>query len=145
MFSACLWQSTLTVFRVALVQITFSMRKGENLVRVTPSKDSITMNLGKFAALFRLVSFSYLFEDAIYAVYFLLALHSATHHRVQLMLGIKQEGNPFTLIEMGICNHYIWVEGKFLNRCQFQVVSTGMIPILSTELTCSHHLLDSNR
>ena len=57
MFSACLLLSTLsrkllflvflTFFSVALVEITFSMRKGENLVRQTSTKDSITMNLEK--------------------------------------------------------------------------------------------------
>ena len=59
MLSTCLQLSTstskflflifLTVFGIALVEITFSMRKGKNL---TSSKDSITMNLGKSAALF---------------------------------------------------------------------------------------------
>ena len=85
MFSACLRLSTsisklpcfvfLTVFGLALVDMTFSIRKGENLARHTSSKDSITMNRGKSAASFsesdserfRLV---FLFEDAIYAVYF---------------------------------------------------------------------------
>ena len=62
MLSACLQLSTLTskfpflvfltVFRVALVEITFSVRKGENLACQTSSKDSITMNLGKSAASF---------------------------------------------------------------------------------------------
>ena len=40
-----------TVFRVALVEMTFSLRKDENLARLTFSKDTITMNLGKSAAL----------------------------------------------------------------------------------------------
>ena len=62
MFSAYLRLSTstsklpflvfLTVFGVALVEITFSIRKGENLARQTSLKDSITMNLGKSAASF---------------------------------------------------------------------------------------------
>ena len=116
MFSACLRLSTstsklpflvfLTVFGLALVDITFSIRKGENLAWHTSSKDSITMNLGKSAASFsesdserfRLV---FLFEDAIYAVYFLLALRSSTHHGVQHVLGINQGGNPFALVETG--------------------------------------------
>ena len=80
------------------------MGKGENLAGQTSSKDSITMNLGKSA-----VSFSeseefrldFLFEDAIYAVYFSLALRSTTHHGVQLVLGMNQEGNPFSLVETG--------------------------------------------
>ena len=108
MFSACLRLSTstsklpflvfLTVFGLALIDITVSIRKGENLARHTSSKDSITMNLGKYAALFRLV---FLFEDAIYAVCFSLALRSSTHHGVQLVLGINQGGNPFALVETG--------------------------------------------
>ena len=54
-FSACFQLSTstsklpflvcLTVFGLALVDITCSMRKGEILSRQTSSKDSITMNL----------------------------------------------------------------------------------------------------
>ena len=62
MFSACLRLSTstsklpflvfLTVFGLALIDITFSIRKGESLARHTSSKDSITMNLWKSAVLF---------------------------------------------------------------------------------------------
>ena len=105
MLSACLRLSTstsklpffvfLTVFGVALVEITFSMRKGENLVRPTSSKDSITMNLGKSIASFSesdsdRFHLVFLFEDTIDAVYFLLALHSTTHLGVQLVLGMNQ-------------------------------------------------------
>ena len=59
--SACLRLSTstsklpflvLTFFGLALVDVTFSIRKGENLARHTSSKNSITMNLGKSAASF---------------------------------------------------------------------------------------------
>ena len=60
MLSACLRLSTSTskflfmffwtFFAVALVDITFSIRKGENLSRQASSKDLMTMNLGKFAA-----------------------------------------------------------------------------------------------
>ena len=42
----------LTVFGIALVEITFSMRKCENLAWLTSSKDSITMNLGMSAGSF---------------------------------------------------------------------------------------------
>ena len=62
MFSACLQLSTstsklpfldfLTVFGLALVEITFSMSKDENLAKQTSSKDSITMILEKSAASF---------------------------------------------------------------------------------------------
>ena len=116
MFSACLRLSTstsklpflifLTVFGLALVDITFSIRKGENLARHTPSKDSITMNLGKSAASFsesdsQRFRLGFLFEDAISAVYFSLTLRSSTHHGIQLVLGINQGGNPFALVETG--------------------------------------------
>ena len=82
------------------------MRKGENLARHTPSKDSITMNLGKSAASFsesdsERCRLDFLFEDAIYAEYFSLALRSTTNHRVQLVLGMNQVGNPFALVETG--------------------------------------------
>ena len=139
-----------TVFWVSLVEITFSMRKGVNLAWKTSSKNSITMNLGKSAASFsesdsdrfRLVL---LFEDAIYAVYFSLALRSTPHHGVQLVLGMNQGGNPFALVETRIPDQYVQVEGRFLNRCQFQVLSTGQNPIFSTQLTLSHRLLAPKR
>ena len=116
MFSACPRLSTstskltflvfLTFFGLALVDITFSIRKGENLARHTPSKDSITMNLGKSTASFsesdsERFCLVFLFEDTIYAVYFSLALRSSTHHGVQLVLWINQGSNPFALVETG--------------------------------------------
>ena len=83
------------------------MRKGENLARQTSSKDSITMNLGKSAASFSdsdsvWFRLDFFVEDAIYAVYFSLALRSTTHHGVQLVLGMNRGGNPFALVETGI-------------------------------------------
>ena len=149
MFSVCLWVYPsasklpflvfLTVFGLAIVEITFSMRKGENLIRQTSSKDSITMNLGKSTASFSesdSVRFllDFLFEDVIYAEYFSLALLSTIYHEVQLVLGMNQRGNPFALVETVICNHYIRVEGRFPSRCQSQV-----------QLTFSHRLLAPNR
>ena len=116
MFSAYLRLSTstsklpflvfFTVFGLALLVITFSMRKGENLAWQTSSKDSITINLGKSAASFSESDsegfrLDFLFEDAIYIVYFSLALRSTTHHRVHLVLGMSQVGNPFALVETG--------------------------------------------
>ena len=106
MFSVCLRLSTstsklpflvfLTVFGLALVDVTFSMRKGENLARQTSSKNSISMNPGKSTDSFfefdsERFRLDFLFEDAIYAAYFSLALLSTTHHRVQLVLGMNQE------------------------------------------------------
>ena len=81
----------------------------ENLARQTSSKDSITMNLRKSATSFSesdKFRLDFLFEDAIYAVYFSLALHITTYHRVQLVLGMNQGGDPFTLVEMGIHCQY---------------------------------------
>ena len=143
MFSACLRLSTstskltflvfLTVFGLALVDITFSMTKGENLAKQASSRDSVTMNLEKSAAesdseRFRL---DFLFEDAIYAVYFSLALRSTNHHGVQFVLGMNQGGNPFALVETGVRDLYTRVEGRLSSSCQFQVLSTGQIPILN--------------
>ena len=116
MFSACFRLSTstsklpffvfLTVFGLALVDITFSLRKGENLTRHTSSKDSITMNLRKSAPSFsesdsERFRFDFLFEDAIYAVCFSVALCSSILLGVQLVLGMNQGGNPFALDETG--------------------------------------------
>ena len=76
------------------MDITFSMRKGENLARQTSTKDSVTMNLEKSAASFcksdldRLFVLFFSFEDTISDVYFLLALCSTTHHGVQHVLGL---------------------------------------------------------
>ena len=79
------------------------MRKGENLARQTPSKDSITMNLGKSAASFSESDsdrfyFVFLFEDTISDVYFLPALCSTTHHGVQLVLGMYQGGKHIRFV-----------------------------------------------
>ena len=159
MFSACLRRSTstsklqfpvfLTIFGLALLEITFPIRKGKNLARQTTSKDSIPMNLGKSAASFsesdsERFRLDFLFEDVIYAVYFSLALRSTTHHGVQLVLGMNQVGNPFALVETRIRDQYTRVDGRLPSRCQFQVLSTGQIPILSTQLTLNHRLLASN-
>ena len=71
----------LTIFWLTLAEFTFSMRKSEHLTWHTTSKDSITMNLGKSAVSFseshseRFRFIFFIFEDAIYAEYCLLALH----------------------------------------------------------------------
>ena len=77
-----------------------------------------------------------------YLLYFFLL--STTHHGVQLVLGMYQEGNPFALAETAICDQYTRAEGRFPSRCQFQVLSSGEIPILSKQLTLSHRLLTPN-
>ena len=71
-----------------------------------------------------------------------MALRSTTHHRVQLVLGMNQEGNSF---DLGIRDQYTGTAGRFPSLCQFQVLSTGKIPILKTQLTLSHHLLAPKR
>ena len=50
--SKFLLRVSLTFLGVPLVEIRFSMRKGENFPRQISSKDSLTMNLEKFAASF---------------------------------------------------------------------------------------------
>ena len=133
-------------FRVVFVEITFSMRKGENLAWWISFKDLITMNLGKSAASFyesdsNRVCLVFNLKMLIYAIYFSLVLCSTTHHKVQLVLGMYQGGNPFALIETGIYDQYTWTEGRFSSLYQFQVLSTVQIPILSIQLTLSHRLL----
>ena len=133
MFSACLRQSIstskllfllfLTVFGRALVEIAFSIRKGENLAKPTSSKDSITMNLGKSAASFsesdcekfRLDLFYLKTPYMLYIFRWPCALLPTTES--QFMLGTNQEGNPFVLVETGIDDQYIRVEGSLLSRC----------------------------
>ena len=108
-----------TFWGVTFVAITFSIKEEENMARHTSSKDSMTMNLGKSAASFsksdsdKFILFYFLLEDAISDVHFLLGLCSTTHHGVQLVLGMNQGGNPFTLVETEIHNQYIQAESKF--------------------------------
>ena len=106
MFSASLWLSSLTckfpfmftlhfLGRVALVGITFTIKKGENLAQQTFSKDSMTMNRGKSAASFSesdsdTFLLGFLLEEAISDVYFSLGLFSITE------LGMYQGGNQYT-------------------------------------------------
>ena len=81
----------------------------------------------------------FLFEDAKYAIYFSLALHS------NLCWEMNRGGNLFALVEMGIHDQYTRVEGRLPGRCQFQVLWTDQIPILLMQLTLSHRLLAPNR
>ena len=111
----------------------------------------MTINLGKSAVSlsksdsdrFCLVFFS--FEDAIGAVYFSLALGYTTHHEVQFVMGMYQWVNSFAFVGMEIHNQYTRAESRFSSCCQFQVFSTGQIPILSTQLTLSHCFLAPKR
>ena len=153
--SACLWLSTLTslfpfwiffrFFGVALVDNTFSIRKGVNLARQTTSKDSMTMNLGKSAA-----SPSKSDSDWFRLFFnrwcmFSLTLYSTCRHGVQFVLGVIQGENPFTLVVTGIHDQYTRAESRSLSGCTFQVISTSQIPILSTQLTLSQLLLATKR
>ena len=157
MFSICLrlFTSTsklpflvfLTVFGLALVGITFSIRKGENLARQTPSKDSITMNRGKSAASFsesdsERFRLDFLFEDAIYAEYFSLALRSTTHHGVQLVLGMNQGVTHSPWLRRGIRDQYTRVGFRAVANFKFSALVKFLF---STQLTLSHRPLAINR
>ena len=123
------------------------MRKGRNLAWQTSSKDSITMNLGKSAASFsdsERFHLDFVLRRDIRCI-FSLTLCSSTHHEVQLVIGMNQRGSPFTPVETGIDEQYIRVEGRLTSRCQFQVLSTGQIPILTAifpSATAFKHLTD---
>ena len=102
---ACFFVSTLTskfpiqsffiFFWFDLVDIIFSIRKGDSLYSFISCNDSIMMNLGKSLS----VSdseldknlFDFLKKEAMISVYFSLVLCSTTHSGVQLVLGICQE------------------------------------------------------
>ena len=146
MFSACLRLSTstsklpflvfLTFFGLALVDITFSMRKDEfgssYLLQRFNNNESGEVCCLILRVWFWEVPFSFfvLFEDAIYAVYFSLVLRSSTHHGVQLVLGINQGVTHSPWLRRGIRNQYTRVEGRLPSRCQF--LGAGKIPILYT-------------
>ena len=48
-------------------------------------------------------------------------------------------------LRRGIRNQSSRIEGRFPNPCQFQVLSTGQVSLLSTQLTLSHRLLAPKR
>ena len=83
------------------------------------------MNLRKLLSVSESESDKYLLdflkEEAMIGVYFSLVLCSTTHHRVQLVLEISQEGNPFALAETGIHYQYTHIKSKILSLCQFLV------------------------
>ena len=99
-------------FGVTLDATTFFIKKGENLDRQTSSKDSMTMNLGKSAASFfepnsdKFLFFFYLKTPEV-MFFFCWSCAPTTHHKVQLVLGMCQKGNPLSLIETGIHNQFI--------------------------------------
>ena len=126
----------LTVFGLALVDITFSIRKGENLARQTSSKDSIIMNPGKSDASFsesdserfRLV---FLFENAIYAAYFLLALRPPPTTESNSCWESTKGVTHSPWLRREIRDQYTWVEIGNGSEAYPQVISTGQIPILN--------------
>ena len=108
------------VFWVALVAISFYIKKEENLAWHTSSKDSMTSNLGKMAASFsKSVSDEFFFVRKWYVmfIFFLLFLCSTTHIGVQLVLEVYQGGNPFALVETGIHYRYTWAGSTFSSSC----------------------------
>ena len=147
MFSAGLRLSTstskilflvfLTVSGLALADITFSMRKDENLVKQTSSKDSITMNLEKSAA-----SFSesdperFRLDFCLKTPYMLYIFHWPCAPPPTTESNLCWEWTKgVTLtpwLRRGIRNQYTRVEGRLPSRCQFKVLSTDQIPILNT-------------
>ena len=151
-FSACFLVSTSTsrfpvrnffiFLGLKLLDIIFSIRKGDIWSNFISCSDSIMMNLGKSLSVSESESVKYLLDflkEAMIVVYFPLVLCSTTHHRVQLALGISQWGKPFCLAEMGIHYQYTHIKGKILSLCKFlgfilynlTVVST----LLSSQLT----------
>ena len=125
----------LTVYGLALVDITFSIRKGENLARHTSSKDSITMNLGKSAASFsESDSERFRFVFCLKTPYMLYIFHwpcappPTTESNLcwEWTKGVTH--SPW--LRRGIRDQYTLVEGRLPSRCQF--LSTGQIPILNT-------------
>ena len=107
------------------------------------------MNLGKSLSVSEAVLDKYLLdflkEEAMTGVYFSLVLCSTTHHRVQILLGISQGGNPFTLAETGIHYQYTHSKSEVPSLCQFLVLVsynlTVVKTLLSTHLTPSPHFL----
>ena len=144
-FSASLRLSTLiskfpsrvffTFFGVDLIFITFSLRKGENMAWQTYSKIQwqwIWESQMPHSQWLFLICFVYffLFEDAIDAVYFSLTRSPTTHHEVQLVMGYTKEETDSP-----------WLRREY----QFHFLSTGQIPILSTQLTLSYRFLAPKR
>ena len=84
------------------------------------------MNLGKSPSVSESESDKYLLdflkEEAMIGVYFSLVLCYTTHHRVQLVLGISQWGNPFALAETGIHYQYTHIKSEILRLCKFLVL-----------------------
>ena len=100
-------------FGLALVAITFSMRKGEKLAWQASSKDSVTMDVKKSThspsesdSNGVRFDFFFFFEDAMCAICSLLALFSTTYHGVRVVLRMYQGGNSFPLVEKGIHDKY---------------------------------------
>ena len=106
------------------------------------------MNLGKSLSVSESESDKYLldfFKEAMIGVCFSLVLCSTTHRRVQLVLGIRQGGNPFALAETGIHYQYTRIKNEIPSICQFLVLMLGILTevktLLTTQLTLSPCLL----
>ena len=78
------------------------------------------MNLGKSLSVSEWESDKYLsdfLKEAIIGVCFSLVLCSTTHRGVQLVLGISQRGNTFTLTETGIHYQYTHIKSEIPSLC----------------------------
>ena len=158
MLSVCLRLSTSTnklpFFLVALVEITFSMRKGENLARQATARDSFTMTLGKSAASFfesdsdrfRLVFF-FIWWRYRCCIFFAgtVLYHSL---RSPTWVGNWECANGGT--------HLLWLRWRYTTSilelrvgfravAKFRFSTMVKFPILSTQLTLSHRLLVPKR
>ena len=90
-------RSFFTVLGLDLLDIIFSVEKGDCWSNFVFCNDSIMMNLGKSLYVTESESDKYLLDflkEAMIGVCFSLVLCSTTHHRVQLVLGISQGGKP---------------------------------------------------
>ena len=77
----------------------------------------------------------FLKEEALIGVCFSLVLCSTTHCRVQLLLGIRQGGNPFALAETWIHYQYTRIKCGIPNRCYFLVLVPENLTVVKTLLS----------
>ena len=132
-FSACFLLSTstsrfpvrsfCTVFGLDLLDIIFSIKKGDSWSNFVSCNDSIMMNLGKSLSVSDSESDKYLLdflkEEAMIGVCFSLVHRSTTHREVQLLLGISQGGNLFAMAERGIHYQYTRIKSEIRVSANF--------------------------
>ena len=132
----------LTCFGLVLIFITFPLRKGDNLARLTSTKNSWTISQERSAASlseynsewFRFVLF--LFEEVMSVVYSSLTMCSTTHYGIQLELGMYR-------------GHMRWGYTTSILELEFGFRAVANIKfsarLLSTRLTFNHCLLAPKR